>query len=225
VAAAKATDEWVVIQGGHRTFERLQWLRGYENLMLDLATGSPELERLADMIVEHSLSYVRRSIAVGADGVGFQDDWGTQNALMINPKTWREFFKPRYRRMFEPAKAAGMLVTFHSDGHLLEVLDDFREVGVDVLNPQTNCQDMEELGRRARARRLCISADIDRQGVMSFGSPADVKAYFHRLAMSVGGPEGGLMFSCETGSETPFENIEAAFQVVQEYRERKGAAA
>jgi uroporphyrinogen decarboxylase len=210
----------LVIQHFLRVFERLQWLRGYTKLFFDFAEDPEELHRLADMVVDYNMSWIERSIAIGADGVGFSDDWGTQNALMIKPERWREFFKPIYKRMFDPIKEAGMLVHFHSDGYILDIIPDLKELGVDVLNIQTNCHDLEQLGKLCYDLRLCISSDMDRQGVLSFGTPQDVKDYFHKIAYLIGSKDGGLFFSCECGSDTPLENIEAAIQVTQEYQSK-----
>lgn len=210
----------IVIQHFLRLFERLQWLRGYTNLFLDFVELPKELYELANMIVDHNLLWIKQSITVGADGVGFSDDWGTQKALMINPKKWREFFKPLYRRMFEPIKQAGMLVHFHSDGYIIDIIPDLKELGVDVINPQTNCHDLEKLGKICIKLPLCVNADIDRQGVLSYGTPDDVKEYFHKVAYFLGSHDGGLMFSCECGSDTPLENIEAAMQVLLEYQSK-----
>lgn len=218
VSAAKESS--VVMQHFLRVFERMQWVRGYDNLMLDFGEEREELHKLAEMIVEYNLSYINYSIAVGADGVGFSDDWGTQQALMINPAQWRSFFKPYYARMFAPIKKAGMQVHFHSDGYIMDIIPDLKEIGADTINPQTNCHDLEALGKLCLDLRLCVSADIDRQGALSFGTPAEVKNYFDEVAYYLGSHDGGLMFSCECGSETPLENIEAAMQVVRDYQER-----
>ena len=122
--------------------------------------------------------------------------------------------------MFDPIKEAGMIIHFHSDGYIIDIIPDLKELGVDVINPQTNCHDLEELGKLCFELKMCINTDIDRQGVLSFGTPCEVKEYFHKLAYLIGSPDGGLMFSCECGSDTPLENIEAAMQVISEYRLR-----
>ncbi len=178
-------------------FERLQWLRGYSKLLIDLVEDSDELHRLAEMIVDHNLSWIKYFITIGADVIAFSDDWGTQNSLMINPNKWREFFKPLYKRMFDPIKEAGILIHFHSDGHIIDIIPDLKELGVNILNLQTNCHNLEKLGKLCFDLRLCISADMDRQGVLSFGTPDEVKGFFHRVAYLIGSHEGGLIFSCE----------------------------
>lgn len=93
---AQRPQEYPALGGGGNFFERLQWLRGYESLMLDLIEGRAELTLLADRLLEYNLKLIRRSLRMGVDIVSFADDWGSQQQLMISPKVWREFFKPRY---------------------------------------------------------------------------------------------------------------------------------
>ncbi len=38
------------------------------------------------------------------DGIMLMDDWGSQNDLLINPKTWKEIFRPMYRDYIDIAK-------------------------------------------------------------------------------------------------------------------------
>lgn len=204
-----------------RLFERMQWIRGYANLMIDFAMGEwAKLDKLASMIMEHNLRTVQEAIRTGKEMVYFQDDWGTQTSLMISPTMWRSFFKPKYAEMFRPAKEAGLLVHFHSDGYIIDILPDLQEIGVDVINLQTNCHDVVRLGDLCRDLELCISADMDRQGTLSFGLPADVRAYFDKIANAIGDRRGGLLFSVECGADTPLANIEAAMKALVDYRHR-----
>ncbi len=67
------------------------------------------------------------------DAVGFADDWGTQQGLMISPAQWRESSRPRYAEQFERIHRQGKKVWFHSCGNLWDILGDFIDIGVDVL--------------------------------------------------------------------------------------------
>lgn len=204
---------WV---GGLCLFERMQWLRGYEDLMMDFADGAPEIEVIADMIVEANLSEIRYAAAVGVDLCGFADDWGTQTQLMISPALWREFFKPRYKRMFDACHADGMNVSFHSDGCILEILPDLIEVGVDILRPQFSCQDIREMAAVTKGR-ITMVMDLDRQYVLPFGTPAEVRAHVKDVIEVFGLPEGGLVGRGEVMPDVPIENVKAMLDALVEY--------
>ena len=73
--------------------------------MVDIALDREEVYLLADRILEeYLLPTIEISLEAGAEIIGFGDDWGAQNQLLINPKSWRKIFKPRYKRLFDLAR-------------------------------------------------------------------------------------------------------------------------
>ncbi|HPF56065.1 MAG TPA: hypothetical protein PLV03_05955, partial [Clostridiales bacterium] len=97
-------------------FERLRELCLDEDVYCEMAEDSKEINYLADKIAEYDRAKVEYAVALGADGVSFGDDYGTERALITSPEMWRRFFKPRLKYIFEPAVKAGMTVHFHSCG-------------------------------------------------------------------------------------------------------------
>ena len=83
-----------------------------------------------------------------------------------------ELFKPRYARQFALAHELGLHTWYHCCGEFLAIMEDFREIGVDVLNiSQPNVNDMAEVGRRLRGRQ-CFMMPISYQTVSISGTPA-----------------------------------------------------
>lgn len=204
--------------GGGRLYERMQWVRGVENLMFDIADNRPQVERLADLILEEDiLPGIRLATQAGADVVGISDDWGTQLSLLVHPDYWRRVFKPRYKRLFDLVHQGGALVWMHSDGMILDIIPDLIEVGLDVINPQCNCMDLAKL-KTAIDGKLCIVPDIDRQRLLPFGSPKEIREYIRMIHDTFSSPEGGLIYTCEFSSDTPLENCEAVLKAFYEFR-------
>ena len=81
-------------------------VRRFEDVLMDIATDEPEINRLADAIVDFKLKEVRYFLSLGVDAIQFADDFGTQSALILSP-AWRRFFRPRFQRLIEPVLAAG----------------------------------------------------------------------------------------------------------------------
>lgn len=215
-ATAERKRHYYTMAGAGTLYERLQQLRGYENLVYDLIEDRPEIHRLADMVVEHNLAWIERGVKLGAHGIGFADDWGTQRQLAISPKLWRRFFKPRYQRMFQATRGGGCHVHLHSDGQIMEIVPDLMEIGVDCLNPQFSCMDLPALAGLVRSR-LCILTDLDRQCVLPFGTPAQVKAHVREMVELFATPAGGLIGRGEVGPDVPLANVEAMFEAFAEY--------
>lgn len=198
-----------VVGGFLRTFERVQWLRGAVPTLIDLAEDREEMKALRDLVVEYNLQEIDMWLKYDLDAICFSDDWGSQNNLLISPKIWRAVFKDGYAEMISKVKEAGKLVFFHSDGYIIDIIDDLIEMGVDALNAQVWCMDLEELGNRFNGR-ICFWGELDRQQIMPYGTPDDIYAAAQKMKVCLSNPAGGLIGQAEPGLEVPLENIEAA---------------
>jgi hypothetical protein len=144
------------------------------------------------------------------DGVSFMDDWGSQVALLISPAMWREVFKPLYRDYCNILHAKGKYVFFHSDGFIEAIYPDLIEVGVDALNSQLFCMDIESLGAKYSGK-ITFWGEIDRQRILPFGTTDEVRAAVRRVRTALDHGNGGVIAECEWGIAAPGENIAAVF--------------
>ena len=206
------SDETFLLAGtGIRPFERMQFLRGSENLLADLAWRPPELELLREMVHEHEMRELDGWVRTNVDAISFMDDWGTQQSLLISPATWRELFKPMYRRYVDRIHAAGKKAFFHSDGHVLAIYEDLIELGVDAVNSQLFCMDIEEIARRFKGR-ITFWGEIDRQRILPHGTVDEVRAAVGRVRRALDDGAGGVIAQCEWGAANPSENNRAVFE-------------
>ncbi len=187
-----------------------------ENFLVDIARESPEFYRLLDDMLAFNLAWLDNWIALDYEGLHFADDWGEQTRLMIKPDTWRRVFKPRYAEMFKKVRDAGMHVWYHTDGHANDILPDLVEIGVNVINCQVAAVGHDWIAENLRGE-VAFRTDIDRQYVMPFGSPAEVKEEVHRTFEACGGPEGGIIACGEIAPDVPLENIRAMYEAFLEY--------
>jgi uroporphyrinogen decarboxylase len=208
-------EQFVAASGGG-FFQLMSHMRGPANFYMDIADDHPGAHELADRMVEHNLHSIERYVAAGADCIRFGDDWGGQDRLLIHPDAWRRFFKPRYARMFAAARDAGAHVWFHTDGWILEIIEDLIEIGVTLLNPQHDCMGTKNVGEMCHGR-VCIRTDIDRQWTIPFGTPEQVEAAVVEAIEAFATDEGGCMLHGEVGQEVPFENIEALYRSFYQY--------
>jgi uroporphyrinogen decarboxylase len=205
-------------RGGWITFfEQMQQLRGMENLLMDLAERSREVVRLRDDMLAFNLRWLDKWLGYEYDGIHFADDWGDQKHLLISPALWRELFKPAYKAMFEKVTAAGVDVHFHSDGNIIDIIPDLIEIGVRVLNCQANVIGLDLLKKKF-AGTLCFRTDLDRQRIVPFGTPAEVKEHVVDVFNHLGTPKGGIIACGEIGPDTPLENIRAMYEAFAGYR-------
>lgn len=209
-------DRWYARGAWITYFEQLQQLRGMLNLLLDLGEPSAELERLMNDLLAFNLRWIDKWTALPYDGLHFADDWGAQGQLMIRPALWRQLFKPRYAEMFRAVHAAGMDVWYHSDGRINDIFGDLIEIGADVINSQVQVVGLDWIAANVRGK-VAIRTDIDRQHVMPFGSPSQVKETVHQVFEACGAHTGGLIACGEVGPDVPLENVTAMYEAFREF--------
>lgn len=201
-------------------FLRLTDLRGFAEMMIDFAEEPPELQMLIDLVLEYNLRQARIQLKQleGRSGeiVGFGDDLGMQHGLPMSPETWRKHLKPCFEKIYRPYRDAGHYIYMHTDGHILEIIPDLVDCGVNVVNPQFRANNIDELARIAKGK-ICIDLDLDRQ-MFPFCSPADIDAHIEECVRKLGAPEGGLWLKAELNADVPLENIEAVCSALEKYR-------
>ena len=174
-------------------FTTYTFLRGFENAMVDFLQEPEKSEWLLDRIFSFECDLITLAAEKGFDGVHFQDDWGTQDSLIISPESWRRLFRPRYRAQFEHAHQHGLHVWFHCCGNILSILPDFAEIGVDVMNiSQPNVVNLSGAGINLKGRQ-CFMVPISYQTVSISGSREDIFEEAKRLFMELGTEKGGFI--------------------------------
>jgi len=207
----RSSDKFVLGEVGPGPFERMQFLRGTENLFLDLGEDSPELGKLMEMIHQFYLKHFQLWCATDVDAITIGDDWGSQTALLISPSMWRRLFKPLYAQYFDLVHKAGKRMFFHSDGYVRDIIPDLIEIGADALNHQLFCMDIEEIGRSFKGK-VTFWGEVDRQYILPFGTVEEVRQGVRRLKNALYTNSGGLIAQLSWGIDDPIENIIAAFE-------------
>ena len=210
----------IFVRGGFNPgnyFERLQWVMGFRPILTNLIRRPPQFVEFADRMLDYCLKSIERTLETKPDCVSFADDWGSQDRLLIRPDTWRSFFKPRYKRMFDLVHDHGACVQFHSDGHITDIIDDLYRIGVNILNPQFSCHDLDDFAERVRGK-FCILSDVDRQVLLPHGTPQQIESHVKYLIRIFGRENnGGLLGRGELNMDVPLENVKALYDSFLKY--------
>jgi hypothetical protein len=173
-------------------FERMHSLHGFEAILCDLIADRPAMEALADRIIGVQMDFVRavhRRFGSRVHGIGMTDDWGTQQAGFVSIAMWRDFFLPRYKRLYD---------LMHSCGKVNELIEGFIEAGVDAVNLlQPRTLGIEEIGQRYRGRIL-LESSADIQSTLPTGDRAKIESDVDALMDHWAGPDGGFVL-CDYG--------------------------
>ena len=215
----KAKEQGCLAMGGlwhGHTFMQLADIRGYENLLFDMADEEPRLYELIEMVEEFNMSIVRHYIDLGVEWMSYPEDLGMQVGPMLSPQHFRKYIKPSYQRLISPARQAGCIVHMHSDGDIRELVDDIVDSGVEIINLQDLVNGIDWIAERF-AGRVCIDLDIDRQRITRFGSPAQIDALIREEVEKLGSREGGLMMIYGLYPDVPLDNVIALMDAMEKY--------
>jgi len=196
-------------------FERVWALMGMENFFAAIIEFPEHIKYVLHEIAKYARVVFDRYLEYGVDAVGFSEDLGTQRALMISPKHFREFFLPEYEYAFENVLKEGKIINFHSCGCVDEIAEDLAGIGVTVLNPiQARANDLHKL-KKSVTGKTALSGGIDTHLIMK-GTPDDIIKETKRV-MEILKPGGGFICGPDQYfSNMPQQNLDAMWQTIRE---------
>lgn len=221
VAAIHQEGKAVFVWAECTIWETAWYLRGMENLFVDMSCEDPLATFLLDTICERACFRARKFAAADVDILGLGDDIGMQQSILMSVEMYRQWIKPRLKKVIEAAreKKPDILISYHSCGFVEPFIDDLIDVGVDILNPvQPECMDFSAIHAKY-GDRLSFNGTIGTQKLMPLGTPDDIRREVHRN-LSIAGKKGGL-FCCPTHMlepEVPWANVEAYVEAVRSYK-------
>ncbi|MBI5117551.1 hypothetical protein HZA56_13830 [Candidatus Poribacteria bacterium] len=199
---------------GQGIFEQLHFLHGFTDTLADLYLNPSLLEQTLDSILDFRIRLIRnyaKRFPEKIHGVTMTDDWGTQKSLFISVPMWRQFFRPRYKKLLDAAHEAGMHFWLHSCGRVNDLIPEFIDLGLDVINlQQPRALGIEEIGRRFRGK-ICFESLVDIQATLPHGTREEIGQEAKLLLEQWATPDGGFILG---DYDDP-----AAIQVSQEQKE------
>lgn len=210
------------ISGG--IFEFGQHLRGMEQFLLDLLMDKPFTSDLLDHLIDVQKGLWEvflKEVGEYVEIVQLADDFGTQDSLIISPELFREFFKPRYTDLIRFIKErTAAKVFFHCDGAIFRLLDDFAEMGVEILNPlQPTAEGMDPAEIKDRYGKIfCFHGAIDNQHLLPEGTPDEIQEAVQSVIQALAPGGGYILASAHVlQPDIPDENILVMFDAAHTY--------
>jgi hypothetical protein len=174
-------------------WERLHFLRGLNETIMDLYTKPERVHSLLEIITDFKLELIKGYSRLGIDCVGFTDDWGDQSNLMIRPRQWEEIFKPYYERIFQAAKRRGLHTFLHSCGNISTIIGHLIETGLDIIQIDAPHQNGVQVLSEEFRGKICFDCCIDIQKVLITGDPFLIEEEARILTSQLGSKEGGFI--------------------------------
>lgn len=173
-------------------FNQARYLRRMEQYLLDCAEAPEQVRRLNRMVNDLVLAQVDIYCDLGADGVFYCEDWGTEDRLLVSPRMWHELFEPDFRRLIQHAHARGLTVWMHSCGYVKDILPALVDLGMDVIQlDQPELSGLEFLaGFSGRATFWC---PVDIQKVLPTGDKDLIQARAREMLRLLAAKGGGFI--------------------------------
>jgi uroporphyrinogen decarboxylase len=213
-------DEYWIVGVTVTTILETAWaLRGLQQMLMDFVENPDLADHLLEIPYQYHLTAAKKLVEMGVDMIWTGDDVGAQHAMLISPKHWRRFFKPRMANFIAELKAINpdVKVAYHSDGNILPIIPELIEIGLDVLNPiQPASMDPAQV-KKSFGDRLCFWGSIDEQYTLPMGTPERVRAEVMERLTTIG-QSGGLIIgpTHHVQLDTPLENFWAMVKTIVE---------
>ncbi|MHA1276739.1 MAG: uroporphyrinogen decarboxylase family protein [Candidatus Helarchaeota archaeon] len=197
---------------GNFFFERMHFLRGFDNLLRDVVRNQEKVKILVEKLTEWYCWLIDEWAKRGANGLIATDDWGTNHGTFISPRVFDALFKPGYQAVTERLHDHNMDFWLHSCGNVYYLIPKLIESGVDCLQfdspAQTGLKKLREFGGKVA---YCNVADIDR--VIPYKTPKEVEARVLQIIKELGRFNGGLIgtiYADLAALNFPKDNMEAS---------------
>jgi uroporphyrinogen decarboxylase len=211
---------WIVGVTVTTIFETAWALRGLEQMMLDMVMDPDLADHILDIPFHYHLTAAKKLVEMGVDMIWTGDDVGAQDKMMISPRMWRKYLKPRMAVFISEVKEINpdVLVAYHTDGNVAPIIPELIDIGLDVLNPiQPACMDPAVI-KKQFGEQLSFWGTIDEQKTLPFGKPEDVAAEV-RLRLETVGRDGGFILAPthHVQLDTPLANFWAMVDTNMNY--------
>lgn len=221
----ETTDKAIVSDYIFTVLDHAQGIVGWDTIYMHLLTEPKLAHHFFDRLVHEEITGLKRYLeAVGEyiDVIMYADDIGHQRGPMMKLNLFHEFLLPRHKIFCETVHAnSNAAVLYHTDGSVMEFLQDLIDIGVDCFNTvQTDAANMDamELKRRFGKNLTFWGGGVDTHRILPFGTPEQVREDVRRR-IQIFGPGGGYVFTSIHNilGDVPPENILAAFDAVVEF--------
>lgn len=197
----------------------LTWmLMGFENFGVSLKLDPNFTREVIERVAKIQLDGLRQVVSLpNVAAIWAVDDIAFGTGPIIHPRELRKYIFPWYEEFGKICHDRGLYFFFHTDGIVLDFVEDLIALGVDALHPiDPTCMDIAALKRKVNGR-LALIGNISNQ-LLEEGTPDEVAALTRQRLREVA-PGGGYCLG--SGNSVPdwakLENYKAMVETGLKY--------
>jgi uroporphyrinogen decarboxylase len=151
-------------------------VRGAANHYMDFVRNPDLVDRLADLIKDYYIRYMRNCVEIGVDAILVKGDYATTKWPMLSREHFVRHVIPVLKTLVDEAKSLGVFVMKHTDGNLYPILDLIVDTGIHGLHPIDPNAGMD-LGdvKEKYGHRICLMGNVDCAYVLTWGTVEEVR--------------------------------------------------
>ena len=178
-----------------------------------LCYEEPEMvETVLEKVTEFLIEYAKAFKEAGANGVVMAEP----AAGLLSPALMEEFSNPYVKKIREAVEDDSFVVMYHNCGNIEPLLEQIKEVDAKAYS-FGNAIDIEKALEVIPQDRLVIG-NIDPAGVLRNGTPELVREETRKLLERCSKyPNFVIASGCDIPPMTPFENMDAFFETIEEF--------
>jgi uroporphyrinogen-III decarboxylase len=203
------TSRFVLVAAETRPFDRLCFLCGSDYVTTELEKDGEAIRKVLAALHDFFCQEMELWAGTDIDGIVIQDDWATDESLAIDPKIWREVFRPLYREYCRIAQAKDKFVFFRSKGNVTSIFGDLVRVGFDAIHVDLESTNLERLAKRYRGR---ITFWVNVGGTVVRGPLDRIRESVLEVRRTLDFGSGGVIAQCQWPPEVPLQSIAAVFE-------------
>jgi uroporphyrinogen decarboxylase len=224
-AVAQHGDQRAIIAHIWGIVEGTSTFLGIENCWANLGLEPELMMAWFDRYADWLCGLVDSCIEAGVDIITLSDDWGSNRNMLFSPRMWRKMIKPYAARVVQHAGTRGTPVNLHSDGYILNIIEELIEMGYCSMHPVQESAGMDPRQIKAEyGDKIVVYGSLDVvDGLYSHEGEALDRYITERFQIYA--PGGGFIFN--TGHfvqpDIPVARLKRAYALVNQLAQGYGS--
>ncbi len=194
-------------------------VRGATAHYMDFVKNPDLVDRLAELIRDYYLRYIRNCVEVGAEIIHIAGDYATTKWPMLSNEHFARHVMPVLKALVDEAKSQGAYVLKHTDGNIMPIIDMILDTGIHALHPiDPNAgMDLGEI-KEKYGHRVCLVGNVDCAYTLTWGTLEEVREDVKRCIKQAARGGGYICMSSNTiHSAVKPENYVEMVKTIHQY--------